>query len=355
MSLSYSRVGVRSGGEIPGLKALLHHLQPTFQYAPGAEPRIGFGYYANVIPVTDRLGIAISTDGVGTKLLVAQEMGRYDTVGIDCVAMNANDVVCVGARPVSMVDYVAVEDAGEELLGQLGAGLAEGARQAGISIPGGELAQIKEMIRGVRPGSGFDLVGTCIGTVALDRILTGATLQAGDAVLGLASSGVHSNGLTLARAALPDLQERPPELGGRSVGEELLTPTLIYVKAALALLDGGTGVRALAHITGDGFLNLGRVESNASFDIEALPEPPPIFRLIQQRGALPDAEMFFVFNMGVGFVAVVPEQDEGRALGLLNGAGYRATRIGTVAADGARSVYLRGANLVGRDGRFWPA
>ncbi len=354
MSLSYSRAGVKGGAEIPGLKALLQQLQTSFRNVPGAEPRIGFGYYANVIPVSDTLGVAISTDGVGTKLLVAQAMGRYDSVGIDCVAMNANDVVCVGARPLSMVDYIAVEEATEELLGQLGAGLAEGARRAGISIPGGELAQVREMVRGVRAGSGFDLVGTCIGTVALDRVLTGATLEPGDAVIGLASAGVHSNGLTLARAALPDLHERPQELGGRSVGEELLTPTLIYVRAALALLESGVEVKALAHITGDGLLNLNRVASALSFDLDALPPPPAVFGLIQARGGVSDAEMYYVFNMGIGFVAAVGARDAARALDLVRGAGYAAERIGSVIADETKSVYVRRAGLVGRGGGFKP-
>src|SRR5262249_7348707 len=165
------------------------------------------------------LGIAISTDGVGTKLLVAESVGRYDTVGIDCVAMNVNDVLCVGARPIALVDYVAVVEASAELLGPLGEGIARGCELAGVSCPGGELAQVRELIRGVGPGTGFDLVGTAIGTVQLDRILTGSSISAGDVVLGLESSGLHSNGFTLARRALLEvgklrLEDHVAELGG---------------------------------------------------------------------------------------------------------------------------------------------
>src|SRR5712691_689083 len=191
MPSTYSGAGVRGANELPGFKALIRALAPTFDYAGAAfRPRIDFGWYANVIPITDELGIAISTDGVGTKLLVAQALGKYDTVGIDCVAMNANDIVCVGARPLAMVDYLGVEEADDRLLAEIGKGLAEGARQAAISIPGGELAQLRDMVRGEQAGLGFDLVGTCIGTVSLDRVLTGKTIQPGDAVLGLASSGI---------------------------------------------------------------------------------------------------------------------------------------------------------------------
>ena len=165
-------VGVGSVGS--GLDALLRWVRPTFEYAPGARPTLDIGYFGNVVPVGPNLGVAISTDGVGTKLLVAQAVGRFDTVGIDCVAMNVNDVLCVGARPIALVDYIALEEATPALLGPLGEGLARGCELAGVSCPGGELAQVREMLRGARPGSAVDLVGTAIGTVALDRVLDGA-------------------------------------------------------------------------------------------------------------------------------------------------------------------------------------
>jgi len=351
METAYSRSGVKSAGEMPGFKALLKHLAPTFDFAPNARPVIGFGYYANVIPVAPNLGIAISTDGVGTKILVAEAMRKFDTIGIDCVAMNVNDVVCVGARPLSMVDYVAVEKADDELLSQLGVGLAEGARQAEISIPGGELAQVAEMIKGSTEGSGFDLVGTCIGAVALDRVLTGRDIQPGDAIVGLASSGIHSNGLTLARRVLPDLREHVSELGG-SVGEELLRPTRIYAAFAKALLASEVDVKALAHITGDGFLNLTRVEADVTFEVERLPDPPPVFELIQERGAIPDEEMFAVYNMGVGFVTVVPRAQASRTIAIADQTGYKAFELGSVTDEPGRRVYVRPRGLVGENGRF---
>src|SRR5207249_9644061 len=154
---------------------------------PGRPSRavLGSGHYANVLRIDDRTGIAVSTDGVGSKVVVAEQLGRFDTVGIDCIAMNVNDVVCVGAEPVALVDYIAVEEADPEMLRQIGAGLRAGAEQAGVEIPGGELAQLPEVIRGHPSPYGFDLVGACFGTVALRSIVTGARVQPGDAVIGL--------------------------------------------------------------------------------------------------------------------------------------------------------------------------
>ena len=350
---SYSGVGVKAGDEIPGFKALLQNLQPTFGYARNARPVIDFGYYANVIPITPVVGVAISTDGVGTKLLVAQALDKYDTVGIDCVAMNANDIICVGARPLAMVDYLAIEEADDRMLAELGKGLARGAELAEISIPGGELAQVREMIRGDGSGKGFDLVGTCIGSVSLDSIITGKDIEPGDVLVGVESSGIHSNGYTLARRAFADLGEHIAELG-RTAGEELLEPTTIYVRGAMTLLDAGIRPKAMAHITGDGYLNLLRVEAGISFEIDNLPETPTVFRVIQERREVPLAEMYRVFNMGLGFVAIVGPADADRTVSLFNDGGYKASVIGR-AIDGENpSIRLTRPRLLGDGASFTP-
>jgi phosphoribosylformylglycinamidine cyclo-ligase len=347
-------VGVRSVGS--GLGALLRWIRPTFDNAPDVRPVLDIGFFANVVPVAPNLGIAISTDGVGTKLLVAESVGRYDTVGIDCVAMNVNDVLCVGARPIALVDYVAVEEASVELLGPLGEGIARGCELAGVSCPGGELAQVRELIRGVAPGTGFDLVGTAIGTVPLDRILTGSSISAGDVVLGLESSGLHSNGFTLARRALLEvgklrLEDHVAELGG-SLGDELLRPTRIYVRPVLAVLDAGVPVRALAHITGDGLFNLVRTTRAVGFDVERWPEVRPIFSLIQRLGGVPDEEMFRAFNMGIGFALIVAPEGVARARTILEDSGLTVHELGQATDDPTRTIHLRPHGLVGRDGRF---
>ena len=352
--LTEQAAGVGPVGQ--GLGALLRWVRATFDYAPGARPTLDIGYFANVVPVGPNLGIAISTDGVGTKLLVAQAAGRFDTVGIDCVAMNVNDVLCVGARPVALVDYVALEEPRPELLDALGQGLARGCELAGVSCPGGELAELREMLRGVRPGSAVDLVGTAIGTVALDRVLDGRTIRAGDVLLGLESAGLHSNGYTLARRVLLEraglsLDARVPELGC-TLADELLRPTRIYVKPVLAVLEAGLPVHALAHVTGDGLFNLVRTVRPVGFDVERWPEPPPVFALLQRLGDIPDEEMYRAFNMGIGFALVVAEEGADRTRSLLEDAGLRVHVLGRATDDPERTLRFRPRGLVGRAGRF---
>jgi phosphoribosylformylglycinamidine cyclo-ligase len=337
------------------MATLLRYVNGTFAQRPGiGRPLLPIGYFANVLDLGRGQGLAISTDGVGTKLLVAQLLGKYDTVGIDCVAMNVNDVLCVGAEPISLVDYVAVQALKPELIGELAKGLAEGARQARVAIPGGEIAQVREMITGDYD-EGFDLVATCVGVVPTDRIVVGKDVAPGDVVVGLRSSGIHSNGLTLARRVLLQqaglsLHDRPAPLE-RTVGEELLVPTRIYVAPVLAMLER-LRVKALAHITSDGLLNLLRVDSNVGFDLDFLPEPPPIFRLIQRLGAVPDEEMYAVFNMGVGFCVVVPESDADRSIAIAIEHGIPADVLGHAVAEPERTVRLRPVGLVGTGSVF---
>jgi phosphoribosylformylglycinamidine cyclo-ligase len=290
------------------------------------------GHYASVLRVTDELGIAIGTDGVGSKLVVAEETGRLDTVGIDCIAMNVNDVVCVGAEPIAVLDYLAVEQADPDAAAAIARGLKAGAEAAGVEIPGGELAVLPELIRGHPSPHGFDLCASCFGTVALDAIVTGAAIEPGDALVGLPSSGLHSNGYTLARRALESLgyDDRPPELDGATVADALLEPTVIYVRAALDLLRSDLEVRGLAHITGGGLTNLLRLKDSVGYEI-AQPLPVPgIFALVARLGEVDHREMWDVFNMGCGFVCVVPEADAVEAVRLLDGHHPGAARIGTV-------------------------
>jgi phosphoribosylformylglycinamidine cyclo-ligase len=296
------------------------------------------GHYASVLKVSDDLGIAIGTDGVGSKLVVAEEADRLETVGIDCVAMNVNDVVCVGAEPIALVDYLAIEQVNEGVMREIGIGLKTGAEQAGVEIPGGEVAVLPELIRGHPSPHGFDLTASCFGTVALDRLVTGAALEPGDALIGLPSSGLHSNGYTLARRALASLSydEHPPALQGASVADALLEPTVIYVRAVLELLRSGADVRGLAHITGGGLDNLLRLNPGVGFEIDDPLPVPPVFGLVQELGHVPEAEMWGVFNMGCGFVAAVPEQDAGAAAELLARHHPDSRRIGGVTGEASQ-------------------
>jgi len=354
---TYQQAGVDADRASAGLKGLLHWVRQThaLRQDVGAV-RLPIGYYANVIDIGHGMGLAISTDGVGSKLLVAQLMDKYDTVGIDCIAMNANDVLCVGARPLSLVDYLAVQVPEVRLLEQLGKGLYEGAKRANITIAGGELAQIGEMIQGVRDGYAFDLAATCVGTVPLDRILVGQHIQEGDVLIGLASTGIHSNGLTLARRVLLNqqglrLDEDIPELG-RCLGEELLAPTRIYVQEVCAMLDAALPIKALLHITGDGLLNLRRIQAPVGFVIEQLPEPQPIFRLIQARGRVSEAEMYQVFNMGVGFCVVTVPAAAAQVHVIARQHDVIPYDLGHAVADAERRIWIRPKNLVSAGNTF---
>jgi phosphoribosylformylglycinamidine cyclo-ligase len=317
---AYAGTGVSQAAADAAVAALLESLR---RIDPGRPSRqvLGPGHYASVVRIDDRTGIALSTDGVGTKLLVAEQLGRWDTVGIDCVAMNVNDVVCVGAEPIAMLDYIAVPAADPDVMRDLGAGLRRGAERAGIEIPGGELAQIGEIVRGL------DLTGACFGIVDLDAIVTGAAVEPGDSVIGLPSSGLHSNGYTLVRRALDGIPMQDDRLG-RPLGDVLLEPTEIYVPAVLELLRAPVQVSALAHITSGGLGNLLRLEADAGYEIDDPLPAPPIFDLIREHGSVSEAEMQDVFNMGCGFCCVVAADDEDTALELLRHHYPAAKRIG---------------------------
>jgi phosphoribosylformylglycinamidine cyclo-ligase len=291
------------------------------------------GHYASVIRLDERTGIALSTDGVGTKLVVAEQLGRFDTIGVDCVAMNVNDVICVGAEPLAMLDYIAIERAEPAVCEEVGVGLARGAELAGIEIPGGELAQLGELVRGV------DVSGACFGVVALDAIVDGSSVRPGDPVIGLPSSGLHSNGYTLARSALRGigLDEDPEGRLGRPLGEELLEPTEIYVKPVLELLRSEVDVRGLAHITSGGLGNLLRLAAEVGYEINAPLPVPPIFELIAERSGTSEEEMHDVFNMGCGFCCVVAPEGEVAALELLRAHYPDAARIGR-AVEGLHEI-----------------
>ncbi len=350
---AYARAGVDAGEAADGVAALVAVLGAIDLGRP-SRALLGSGHYANVLRLDERTGIALSTDGVGTKLIVAEQLRRFDTVGMDCIAMNVNDVVCVGAEPIAVLDYIAVEEPDPELLSAVARGLKDGAEQAGVEIPGGEVAQVPELIRGHPSPYGLDLVGACIGTVHPDELITGASAGPGDAIVGLPASGVHSNGLTLARSTLGELDEAPAELGGSTVGETLLEPTVIYVRAVLELLRSEVDVRGLAHITGDGLLNLLRLEAEVGYRIDAPLPAQPIFDLIAVRGGIGAAELYEVFNMGCGFCVVVPETDAVAAVELLGNNHAGAAVIGEV-TDKAGVVELPGLGLVGRRGEGFSA
>ncbi len=354
--LSYEAAGVDSGQKQQAMQLLGNWVKNSFALRPG-EVKLPLGYFANVIDIGNGMGIALSTDGVGTKILVAQMLEKYETVGIDCVAMNVNDVLCVGAEPVALLDYIAVQVPHPDLLERLARGLYAGAAIARITIPGGEIAQIREMIQGKKDGYAFDLVATCVGKVSLDRMITGKGIAEGDVILGLASSGIHSNGMTLARRVFFEHLGWAPdhyvEELGHSIGDELLEPTRIYVREAMEMMSRDLRIKAFAHITSTGFLNLSRATAPVGYVLDKLPEPPPIFKLIQHYGSITDAEMYFTYNMGIGFCVILAPEDVDAAHTIAKKHKVQSYTLGYTVNDPEKRVSIPSAKLVGRDDRFW--
>jgi len=323
---AYERAGVSQSNADASVAALVAHLS---RIETGRASRVVPlpGHYASALRIDDHTGVAFGTDGVGTKMVVAEQLGRYETIGIDCVAMNVNDLVCVGAEPIALVDFILCREADPEVCGAIGQGLRRGAELSGIEIPGGEIAQVGDVV------NGLELAGSAIGLVSLHAIVDGERIAPGDAIIGLPSSGLHSNGYTLARRALDGvpLGVDPDERLGRPLGDVLLEPTVIYVLAVLELLAfPDVDVRGLAHITGDGLNNLLRLGSGVGYEIDDPLAVPPVFDLIAERGGVVVDEMHEVFNMGCGFCVIVAEDDLEPALEVLRGSYPESKRIGTV-------------------------
>ena len=246
--------------------------------------------------------LTLATDGVGTKLLVAEELGIWNTVGIDCIAMNVNDTICVGAEPISFVDYIAIGKPNGEITEEIGVGLQKGAELSNMEIVGGEIAVLPEMVNGV------DLSGTCLGFVPKDKVITGQDCKEGDLIVTLTSSGIHSNGLTLARKVFQSAGYKMTDKCsglGKSVGEELLTPTRIYVKGVLDIISKYE-VHGLVDITGGGLRNILRMKEGLQYVIDDPVKPAPIFTKIQELGEISDKEIYQTLNMSMGFDIIAP-------------------------------------------------
>ncbi len=254
--------------------------------------------------------IAMSTDGVGSKIIVANEMKKWDTIGIDCIAMNVNDLLCVGAKPIAFVDYLAMEKMDAMVAKEIAKGLEKGAEEAGISIIGGETATLPEIIKG------FDLAGTAVGIIEKELP---KNVKEGDVIVGLKSNGLHSNGFTLARKVFKEngysFHDEIDEIG--TIGYELLKPTRIYVKEIEELWNE-VEIKGIAHITGSGLYKLRRMIGDFRFIIDEPFEPQPIFRAIQKLGNVSEYEMYKTFNMGMGMAIVVSKEESEQAIQILN-------------------------------------
>ncbi len=345
--MSYARAGVDRTEISVVHTALAKKLSTTFRTRKGrvGKPVFPIGHYAGLVDIGNGLVLSLHTDSVGTKVIIARLMRKYDTVGIDCVAICANDLICTGSEPISFLDYLAVSRPSPSITAKIADGIVEGAKQAGMAVVGGETAVVPELLSS-EPGGGMDLVGMAAGICPKDKLLLGDKIEQGDAIVGVASSGIHSNGLTLARKILlkrHSLREKIPELG-RSVGEELLEPTRIYVKPVLETLRR-TEVHGLAHITGGSFSKLDRIVSQAKLgaSLEDFPPVPQVFRLIQKEGHVENLEMYRTFNMGVGLVVFCPERSSDSVIRTFDKHGQEAFRLGKVTRE--RGVRVEDVNI----------
>lgn len=332
--MTYSGSGVDIAKEDKAIEALAGMV--NFQRVGFGAPMGRIGHFAGLVDFSAEDALVMCTDGVGSKVEIANAMRKWDTVGIDCMAMNVNDALCVGAEPLAFVDYLAVQDPDPELTRQIGVGLNEGARQSNCSLIGGETASLPGIVKG------FDLAGTCLAHVKKSAIVDGSRIEVGNVMIGLASTGIHSNGYSLARRAFEagghkytDAWPWPDDkaYSGKRVGDIMLEPTRIYVREVLSLLRSGIPVHGLSHVTGSGLRKIRRIKQDVRYDITDPLPVQPIFRRIQQLGNVAHAEMYKTFNMGMGFVVVVPAAAAKKAVAHLKGlVKYDVKVVGKVSA-----------------------
>ena len=305
MGLTYKKAGVdiskikQSQVTIGKLIASTHKLQKK------AKITHGFGHYAGIVEIQGGKLLATHTDGVGTKVVIANMMKKYNTIGIDCVAMNVNDVICIGATPISFVDYIAANRNDQKIFKKIVEGLVTGAKKSMMPIVGGETAIMPDIIEG--KGFAFDLAGMIVGMVEKRNLVLGNKIKTGDIIIGAHSTGIHSNGYSLARKALLGKYSVNDKIKGiGKIGDALLKPTEIYAKPVLEMVQK-CKINGFAHITGGAFTKLLRLKK-IGYEIDSLPKIPPIMGLIQDQG-VKDEEMYKTFNMGVGFCVIAPKDE----------------------------------------------
>lgn len=337
-SESYAAAGVDVTAGYESVERIKPMVEST--YIPGVLGTLGGfgGMFAPDMAGMKKPVLVSGTDGVGTKLRLAQLMNKHDTIGIDCVAMCVNDIICGGAAPLFFLDYIACGKNDPVRIAEIVTGITEGCRQSECALVGGETAEHP----GLMPDEDYDVAGFSVGIVDEEKIIDGKHLAQGDVLIGLASTGVHSNGFSLVRKVFDvehaDLTSPMEELGGKSLGETLLTPTRIYVKAIKALLKAGVDIHAISHITGGGFYeNVPRMMTEgltAQIKLDSFPRLP-IFDLIEKKGGIPTRDMYNTFNMGIGMILALPAQQAAQALEILKAAGEQAYQIGQVVSGEA--------------------
>ncbi len=302
MVVTYKKVGIDISEIKKSQKAIGRLISSTHKLQKKAKITHGFGHYAGIVEIPGGKLLATHTDGVGTKVIIANMMKKFDTIGIDCVAMNVNDIICIGATPISFVDYIAANKNDQRIFKQIVSGLVRGAKKSSMPIVGGETAIMPDLISG--KGFGFDLAGMVVGMLSKKQMILGNKIKPNDVIIGVKSSGLHSNGYSLARKVLSKYSLKQKFKGVGILGNALLKPTEIYVKPVLEAIEK-CSIHGLAHITGGSFTKLLRLKQ-IGFELDNLPKTPTLMQLIQDCGVKSD-EMYKTFNMGVGFCIISPE------------------------------------------------
>jgi phosphoribosylformylglycinamidine cyclo-ligase len=354
-NFTYADAGVNREQRAESKKAL-KKLQETYKYsARGPVMRLPYG---NIFPINKNIYLDLVIEGVGTKVLLAQLAEKYDTVGVDAVAMAVNDVIRSGATPLAIADNIHAQTSNPKLVKAWLEGIAKGAAQAGCPVTGGEIGDVAEIINGIAEGAGFDMIVTAIGQVAKPKIITGKNIKSNDPIIGLRSSGLHSNGVTLARKILLKQwggKHEPhdtPDALGREIISEMLEPTRIYVNPILKAAEIAR-IKAAVHITGDGYLkfnNLTRFSPGIGFEFNNF-KPQPIFSLIQKTAlglgyTITDEEMFRTFNMGWGFAVIVDKTDTDKAMNALEKTGTEPELIGKVSGKQKIEIHYKNKKII---------
>ncbi|MFB5629562.1 MAG: phosphoribosylformylglycinamidine cyclo-ligase [Nitrosarchaeum sp.] len=339
MVLTYKNAGVDISKIKQSQVAIGRLIESTHNLQKMAKIKQGFGHYAGIVEIPGGKLLATHTDGVGTKVVIANLMKKYNTIGIDCIAMNVNDIICIGATPVSFVDYIAANKNDQQIFKKIVEGLVTGAKKSAVPIVGGETAIMPDVIEG--KGFAFDLAGMVVGLVSKKDIVLGNKIKTNDIIIGARSSGIHSNGYSLARKAILSKYSVKDKVKGVGViGDALLTPTEIYVKPVLEIIQK-CKVNGLAHITGGAFTKLMRLKK-IGYEIDNLPKVPPIMGLIEEQGVKPE-EMYKTFNMGVGFCVISPKDHVARIKSIFKKHRIESQEIGQISSK--KGVFVNSTKI----------
>ena len=326
MAITYKKAGVDISEIKKSQRAIGKLIESTHNLQKLAKMKHGFGHYAGIVEIPGGKLLATHTDGVGTKVIISNMLKRYDTIGIDCIAMNVNDIICIGATPISFVDYIAANKNDQKIFKQIVSGLVKGAKKSAMPIVGGETAIMPDLISG--KGFGFDLAGMVVGILSKKEMVLGNKIKPNDVIIGIKSSGLHSNGYSLARKVLLSKYSVKDNIKGiGNLGSALLRPTEIYVKPVLEALKK-CKINGLAHITGGSFTKLLRLK-NIGYHLDSMPKTPPLMQLIEDTGVKSE-EMYKTFNMGIGFCVIAPKNNVAKIRSIFKKHKFTTYEIGKI-------------------------